>query len=323
MIINPGSIENVLSEPFREALLRLTYNSWQHLALLPENPPQDGMFRQGFAKGENPPDSPTSGSLMYVNGMYQLPDRLWTANWAGSLTMEDFRSTFRVLSSISTAAGCDTCSFTFTPPYSGFITNILLYGNYSGNVKDSSGSWTNDGSCTVRIYNDASGELLQETPNSLRFGGNYGEGYNRIDFSFILHGKTRYRIEVQLAKLEINCEYTLNTREDALANCLYVHGRKQESVSFTRRVQAEAGGQDGLILARYFTWGTEGSVSAAWQGKTLSPVTVRTVTYRGMEAKEAEFRLGQAVPADSTVTLTVHCGKNGEFNLLDWGAALV
>lgn len=327
-----ANIENGLSANRAEhaatapRLLRLAYNNWQQLSALPEIPHQDGAFRQGFARGENPydpyvPNSPET--LSAVNGMAQLPDRLWTANWAQPLHINNFRSTFRVLSSISSENDTDTCSFTFTPPASGYLYNVVLNGTFSGNQKDAWDRWTNDGSCTVRIYDDISNELLQQSPSTLNLNGVSGWGFIRVPFAFFLIGKTRYRIEVQMKKLEINLDYTLDTSADALVQALELYGRKQETVSFSRQILAGDASQDGLVLVRYLTRGPASSITIDWLGKTLSPHTVRTVNFRGLEVKEAEFRPGTAVPADSTVTLNIQCGVEGEFSLFDWGAVLV
>lgn len=327
-----ANIENGLTENrtahagTTSRLLRLAYNCWQHLSALPEIPYQDGGFRQGFAKGENPLDQYIPGkpeTYSAVNGMLQLPDRLWTANWDQILRIDDFRSTFRVLSPISTKSNSDTCSFTFTPPVSGYLYNVVLNGTFSGNQKDDSGKWTNDGSCTVRIYDDLSSTLLQESPSAINFSGYSGYGFFRIPFTFFLIGKTRYRIEVQMKKMEISIEYTLNPSAESVTQALELYGRKQESVSFTRRLRAEDSRQDGLVLVRYATRGPEGSVSIDWMDETLTPRTVRTVDFRGLEVREAEFRPGKTVPPDSTLTLNIRCGKDGEFSLFDWGAMLI
>ena len=325
-----SNIENGLTENHaahavtNSRLLRLAYNSWQRLSVLAEIPHQDGIFRQGFAKGENPLDKRVADkpeTYQSVNGMAQLPDRLWTANWDLALRFDDIRPTVRVLSTISTKAKSDTCSFTFTPPASGYLYYLRLTGTYSGNVRDSKGELTNDGSCTVRIYNDLSGELLAKSSSSLDFIGISGEGEHRLPFAFFLIGKIRYRIEVQMDELDISMEYTADLSESS--QLMDIHGRKQESVSFTRRIQAEEAGQAGLVLVRYDTRGPEGSVSIDWLGETLTPRTVRTVNFRGQEVREAEFRPGKSIPPDSTVTLNIRCGKNGEFSLFDWGAVFV
>lgn len=322
-----ANIENGLTEnssanaETNSRLLRLAYNSWQQLSAMPEIPHQDGAFRQGFANGENPLDTIVPGSpetRNSVNGMAQLPDRLWTANWDKPLQAEDFSSTFRILSAISSKTNSDTCSFTFTPPVSGYLYNLVIIGKYEGNEKDPSDNWTNDGSCTVRIYNDASGELLQEAPSTFGFRGFTGSGGFRVPVSFFLIGKTRYRIEVQMKKMGITLEYTI----DPSLMVMDLYGRKQESVRFTRRLQSEESGRDGLVLVRYDTRGPEGSVSIDWMGETLTPRTVRTVEFRGQQVREAEFRPRKSVPPDSTVTLNIRCGKDGEFSLFDWGAVL-
>lgn len=327
-----ASIENGLTENrashagTNPRLLRLAYNSWQQMSALPEIPHQDGAFRQGFARGENPYDPNIPGQpgiSNSVNGMAQLPDRLWTANWDQALQIDSFRSTFRILSSISTSQNSDTCSFTFVPPASGYLYNIVLQGGYEGNEKDVLGRWTNDGACTVRLYDDISGALLNELSTTFDFSGVRGGGFFHVPVAFFLVGRTHYRIEVQMKKMVISIEYTLNPNADALAQALDLFGRKQASVSFTRRVLAEEPSQDGMVLVRYTTRGPAGGVAINWMGETMSPSTVRTVNFRGQEVREAEFRPGKTVPADSTVTMTITCGKDGEVSLFDWGVVLV
>ena len=60
-----------------------------------------------------------------------------------------------------------------------------------------------------------------------------------------------------------------------------------------------------------------------WQGETFAPYKIRTVTDQGRTVKEAEFRIGRAIPADSTATLNVRCEKGGEFSLYGWGGMLI
>lgn len=327
-----ANIENGLTENHaahtgnNSRLLRLAYNSWQHLSAMPQVPHQDGTFRQGFAKGENPLDAYVPGnpeSSNSVNGMAQLPDRLWTANWDKALVAEDFYSTFQVRSSISSKTNSDTCSFTFTPPVSGYLYAVMLKGEYHENTMNALGQWANDGACTVRIYNDLSGELLKESPSTFNFIGNNAMGIFRASFEAFLIGKIRYRIEVKMVKMGITLEFTMNPKTEGSIPALLLYGRKQESASFTRRVQSEEASQAGLVLVRYDTRGPESSLSVDWVGETLAPRTVRTVEYRGQQVREAEFRPGKSIPTDSTVTLNIQCGKDGEFSLFDWGAVLV
>lgn len=326
-----ANIENGLTENHaaitggNSRLLRLAYNSWQHMSAMPEVPHQDGTFRQGFAKGENPLDTYVSDkpeTRNSVNGMAQLPDRLWTANWDAPLQADSIRPTIRVLSAISTKSKSDTCSFTLTPPASGYLYYIWLYGSYEGNEKNVLDMLTNDGTCIVRLYNNLSGELLQQFNSSLGFILTSATGFFRIPCACFLTGQTTYRIEVQLFKMNISIECTLDLQQQQV-NPLDVYGRKQENVSFTRRIQAEEASQDGMVLVRYSARGPESGVSINWMGETLAPRTVRTVNFRGLEVREAEFRPGKPIPADSTVTLNIRCGKNDEFSLFDWGAVLI
>lgn len=290
-------------------LFRLAYNRWWYLASLDEMPRQVGFFRQGFAQGEG-------GA---AGGMLQLTDRMWTANGGAALTADLVVSTVRQLSTISYSSGSDTCSFTFTPPYSGRLTAFNLSGSYQGNTDKH-----NTGACTVRLYDDEAGTLLLETPGSLRFSGTSGAGATRMPLDYIIHGKTRYRIETQIDLLDIQCTYRVDTSSTAIVKCVEVTGRNQETATITRQFQLDEASQGGMILVHYDTWGAGGSLSLGWQGETLAPHKTRTVTDSlGRTVQEAEFRLSKAVPASSTATLTIHCESGGEFSLYDWGGMLI
>lgn len=288
----------------QNGLFRLAYNRWYYLTSLAEVPRQVGFFRQGFARDEKSP----------VGGMLQMEDRLWTANGDAALTLDNLRPTFKQLSTISSNKSSDTFSMTFTPPASGWLTALWLTGNYSGNT-----GAHNSGACTLRMYDDAKNTLLASISTSLHFASTSGAGKKKIPMDYILHGKQKYRIEVQLAALDITCGY----QADLNGDCLEVIGRKQETTAFSHRFQLDEASQGGMILVHYDTWGTGGGVSMDWQGETFAPYKIRTVTDQGRTVKEAEFRIGRAIPADSTATLNVRCEKGGEFSLYGWGGMLI
>ncbi len=183
----------------QNGLFRLAYNRWYYLTSLAEVPRQVGFFRQGFARDEKSP----------VGGMLQMEDRLWTANGDAALTLDNLRPTFKQLSTISSNKSSDTFSMTFTPPASGWLTALWLTGNYSGNT-----GAHNSGACTLRMYDDAKNTLLASISTSLHFASTSGAGKKKIPMDYILHGKQKYRIEVQLAALDITCGYQADLNGD-------------------------------------------------------------------------------------------------------------
>lgn len=246
----------------QNGLFRLAYNRWYYLTSLAEVPRQVGFFRQGFARDEKSP----------AGGMLQMEDRLWTANGGEALTLDNMRSTLKQLSTISSSKNSDTFAMTFTPPSSGWLTALWMSGSFSGNT-----NIHNSGACTLRIYNDTKNTLLMEISASLHFAGNSGAGSQKIPLNYILRAKQKYRIEVQLAALDVTCSY----QAELNGNCLEVAGRKQETVTFSRRFQLDDGSQGGLILVHYDTSGTGGSVSVNWQDETFMPHKIRTITDQG------------------------------------------
>ena len=292
----------------RNGLFRLAYNRWHYLAPLETTPRQIGFFRQGFARDEKGP----------TGGMLQLDDRLWTTYSDGVLTSENICPSVKALTAISFDKGTDTCSFTFTPPYTGYLNAFYLSGNYDAR----SSSTSNTGAAKLRLYDDASGALLLERDVSFRIkAGTSGAGSYRMSVDSPVSGKKKYRVEVQITVLDVKCSYLMDASLTS-PKCFDVKGRDQADTAFTYRFQLDEASQGGLVLVHYTATGS-GGVTLGWQGETLSPYKIRTVTYRGQTVKEAEFRLNKAVPADSTATLIAHCEKDKEFSLYQWGGMLV
>ena len=97
-----ANIENGLMEArsgrgdLSDSLLRMAYNSWQHLAMLPETPPQDGAFRQGFLPTGSWPSKAKDGTETI-----QLDEGRWFANFDQTPNAKDLQAVIKQLSAIS------------------------------------------------------------------------------------------------------------------------------------------------------------------------------------------------------------------------------
>ena len=235
------------------------------------------------------------------------------------------------LSAISYEKKSRKFAMTFVPPYPMVIGRMHAHGFYDRGKLDPADSKVQQlGGWSARLYNDITGELIKELvfeEELFQYVSSVGYDFS-ADMDVIVHRNVRYRYEVELAEdVKIPCEYDAAVGKlDLFGNPVTVFGAmgcNKAAVTFSGQLPLTGSAGKGLVLARYTTQYAEGSVTLKWQGKTLSPDTVRTVSYKGQEVQEAEFRLEQPVTANSTMELTAHCGKYGEFILLDWGAVVI
>jgi len=310
-----------------ESLRRAAYNNWHQLSSLAIAPWQDGALRQDFLTtgrdvGCVSPDG--TGTLFLYDGR-------WFANCAQAGSASQVKASARQLSTISYAKKSKLYSATFTPPYPVLLQRVYAYGWFKREMDGLKYTQTQEGGWSGRLYNDITGELLKEVVYTKNlFEITAGEGYFDFDIwlAVPLHQNVRYRYELELRIAPvIPCEFGLGLSQTDLSgnpvNAFSCRGAQQESASFSGKLRLIRPASEGIALARYGTYGAGGGVELEWQGKTLTPHTVRTVDYKGQTVQEAEFRLKGPIPAESTLKLTAHCGADGEFILYDWGAAVI
>jgi hypothetical protein len=206
---------------------------------------------------------------------------------------------------------------TFTPPYSGRLTQLRLTGNYTGND-----GIVNNGACTMTLTNLTTGQVEVKVNASLGFNFSGSKGTFPVDVDWLLHGAQQYRLDVTLNALDI----TVNLYPDLTATSNYAltcvgYQLAEASVSKTAAGEESLGG---IALAHYTTWGNGGALSLTWDGETISPACTRTITDQaGRTVQEAEFRKNSTIPASSSLTLNLACEAGGELSLYDWGAMML
>jgi len=309
----------------RDSLYRAACNNWRQLSAMSIAPWQDGVLRQEFIAASN---YQVSGAPNDGTGTLRLYDGRWFANCGTAGTAAAVNATAKEISPLSYEKKSNKYVVTFTPPYPVILQRLCGFGHYS---RDSSSGARQTEGCTGRLYIDATGELVKEaTYTGELFDALAGSGYSEFGLwlGVPVHQGVRYRYEVQMTKdLVLPCEYGLGVGKTdysgSAVNVFYCAGTNRASATFSGKLSMETPAAEGIALARYATYGAAGNVTLEWQGKTLTPRTVRSVTYKGKAAQEAEFLLKGPLPTESTLKLTAHCGKNGEFILYDWGATAI
>ena len=293
-----GSVQ--ASSALYAGLFRLAYNHWHAAAALESFPAQAGVFRQGFAEGEG-------GK---APNMIQMEDQMWMTNAEELMNMTHLRPTISS-SEISSAKGKDNMDIYFTPPYGGRLNAFVL------DISFNSSGGSNTGLCTISLYKGK--ELVGSVPGDMRLTGNGGT-VSKMPVDFLLHPQQRYRLHIQMTKLDFTATIKVNKAVD----CLQVTGYQIPGTTINCPISAEEDGQGGLFLLHYDSYGEGADITLTWDGETLTPLTVRgIIDKQGRQIKEAEFRLARRIPASSSARLAVQCHSGGDFSLYDWGAVLL
>lgn len=284
-----------------DGLRRAAYN---HLYLAELHPGlrQSGLFSQGFDKDAN----------VTVPGMLQCDNFLWTCNGQAALNYNSHvRPTVKVVKSMY---GTDTLEMTFSLPYSAMLRSVRLYGGYSDNNPT-----YRDKPYTLWIYNSDNEQLLLEKKGSFDLGNT---SLNLSNAFFIPVGATfhsgNYRFRVKLDKMDFTPSVTFRATE---TNCMDIQGLATANASVQRILSSNEVSAGGLAVVQYAAWGAGGGPSIVWDGVTLQPAAVRTITNnQGLSVTEAEFRRYADIPARSSLTLNMACASGGEVMLYRWGA---
>jgi hypothetical protein len=252
-----------------------------------------------------------------ISGTLQRDDMAWMGNSSTLLTSQLLTQTATKVASISSTDGSDTCTITFTPPYSGRLTRVRLVGSYHGNTNG------NTGACTVTLTNLTTGtvEAVQAATFNFTAGGFSGSTYADVDL--LLHVQQKYQLDVKLDAMDFT-DISLAPNLSSTSYTLTAAGYKLAAATASATLAAGEESLGGVVLAHYVPWGNGGAISLTWDGETISPACTRTVTDQaGRTVQEAEFRKNTAIPASSSLSLNLTCKTDGELELYDWGAVMV
>lgn len=282
----------------RSGLFRAAYNHYSLLSARETMPHQMGVLCQPFARGRG-------GS---TQGMVQLEKCAWTSG-GQALTLDHIRQTFSLRSQIKDSS--KTLSVSFTAPYAGVLSAI----HFSGDTVNHGGD---PGNCTVRLTNLNTGKVESETRNSFHFPTGSSTGTFNMQTELVLHAGKQYLLEVTMDNMNATPEMTLVKSREFFT----LDNSGDASVPLT--VDTGESSQGGLVLVRYDTYGPAGSVSLSWDGGSLSPRQVRSITdSQGRTLQEAEFRRSSSVPASSSLTVHLSCPSGGEIFLYEVGAVMI
>ena len=291
--------KNATLDGLRRAAYNHLYLAEQHTGLR-----QAGLFSQGFDKNAN----------ITIGGMLQCDDYLWTCNGQAALNYTSHvRPTVKVVKSMY---GTDTLEMTFSLPYSAMLRSVRLYGGYSNNNPT-----YRDKPYTLWIYNSDNEQLLLEKKGSFDLGNaslNLSNNFF-IPVGAIFHSGN-YRFRVKLDKMDFTPSVTFRATE---TNCMDIQGLATANASIQRSLFANEVSAGGLAVVQYAGWGAGGGLSIVWDGVTLQPAAIRSITNnQGLAVTEAEFRRYADIPASSSLTLHITCASGGEMRLYRWGAIL-
>ena len=286
-----------------DGLRRAAYN---HLYLAEQHPSlrQSGLFSQGFDKDAN----------VTVSGMLQCESCLWTCNGQAVLNFNSHvRPTVNVVKSMY---GTDTLEMTYSLPYSAMLRSVQLYGGYSNNnpankIKP----------YTLFIYNSDNNQLIMEKRGSFEL---INAAFNLTGAFFVPIDETfhkgNYRFRLKMDKLDFTPNVTFRPTE---ANCMDIQGLKTANTSIRHTLAANEVSAGGVSIVQFSSWGAGGAPSLVWDGITLQPAALRSITNnQGFAVTEAEFRRYTDTPASSSLTLNITCASGGEVRLYRWGAIL-
>ena len=288
----------------RSGLFRGTYN---HLALLMEmkqRPWQLGALYRDFDKG--------AGNL--PAGMAQRPECAWTTNGGDKLCVDSVRASLRKVSDISLEKNCSKLELTFTASGNGWLTGVRMYGRIVNAEAHS------EGDCTVRLTDMGTGTALEQR-SSFHFAASISQMPRQVLMDFLLQAGQRYRLEVTLDDLNAKPEFKFDPEDD---DCLLLTGCRTPTVSIPYTLALEESALGGLALVRYRFQGAAGTPTLNWDGVTLSPHKIRTVTVGGETFQEAEFRRTTDLSAgNSSLNFLLACPSGSNLSLFALSAAVI
>lgn len=247
-----------------------------------------------------------------MTGMLRMGEEMWMANCTSPLTMEEVRPSLSGSTFLSSTNGTqDWIGFSFTPPRSGRLSAINLDANY-----DQSGG-SNTGTCTIEMLID--NKIVMQRSGNMGLTGS-GKKNISLPADFPLHAGVRHTFRVRMVKLDFTAKVNFRTETE----CLSFSKHQRASAQTTHLLQSGADGLGGLALVHYRMYGPESTLTLDWDGETLVPSVIRTITdSQGRSVQEAEFRLETPVPASSELQLSLYCGEDEDISLYDWGAILI
>lgn len=290
---------------FQSGLLRAAYNHYWLLSCQDALPWQLGVLRQSFAEG-------AGGS---TTGFMQRGDRVWTGNGEEELTLEHVRSSFSQVQAMSPTQG--TMILEFTTPHPGRLRQITVSGHTVNHGGD-------PGNCTLRLLNrtgGGTGVLEEEQRASFNLKTGSTAGYFRLPMDLVVHAGQKYRLEIVMDNLNAQAEFVTNRN---ISECLVFTGMQVPSASAVCRLRSDEKSQGGVALVYYTYAGAKPSLTLNWDGETLSPYKIRTVTNaKGRACLEAAFRRTTVVPENSTLTLKAEIPTGSDLSLYEMGAVLI
>lgn len=290
------------------SIYRAAYNHWSMLAEAEEQPRQLGLFRQRLDGAALP-----SG----VKGMLQREGFAWTARGGAEITGETLKAAATETSSLfinkNMPGQTSSLVVTFTAPSGILLNNINLGGDYrrlgSDNRFDFQLVLTNMTTGQTEIRKTLSSQMSES-------------GYS-IGFTINWYLRTGHKYKLELVPMSSTYDMVFGLKNETKGK-FHITSYDMEPAELSWTMSEETSSKGGLVLARYTTCGQAGTPTLQWDGKTLTPRKVRTITDgQGRTMQEAEFKRDEAISARSSMKLMLNCPENGEMSLYCWGAVLI
>lgn len=258
-----------------------------------------------------------AASSITGSGIMRRPDYCWAGRAETSFSSEDLKTQIQIMSTMKIVKDDPSKTvplvLAFTPTGPGRIGQMFL----SGNFKNAGGL---ECRCKVELSNLTSG-VTEMTSEIVLIRAGYSSGGIGAQLNDILfHGGCNYNLVITPLTATADVTATYNRSDHLNTSCYSTAVPAILSYTF----QETEDSMGGLAVLRYDTYGPGGTMTAVWDGETLTPAAVRTVVdSEGRTLKEAEFRRISTVPKSSTLQIHTECAPNGEFYFYSWGSVLI
>lgn len=296
-------------EALYQGLAHLARNHYRALSLESELPWQIGVFRQKLDGDQLPAGT---------SGMRQLGRQAWVMGTPGSVTNDVVKEAITQVQKLQIVlhqlGECKPMILTFTAPGPGILENFYVSGTYN------SGSGELRLKCVMQCLD--TGEVVAEEEISSTFSSSSGVTGATFHPAACFHTGCRYQITVE--PLTANANYGLSYSAASSSPVKVTPLPAVGPGTLTHTLQDQEDNRGGIALVRFQPCGAGGSFSLRWNGRTLTPAALRSITGpNGETLREAEFQYKDPLPAASTLTLTATPSAGGELGIFEWGAVLV